>query len=255
MIQTLSPVISNSAVAPSIHVLKFLSPGIAPNVSAGQFVNIRVNDSTQPLLRRPFSVYRVDGECIEVIFNVVGTGTSILSRKQAGDVVDILGPLGRGYSFDDGFDTALLVAGGLGVAPLPILTSRLSRAGRPVLTFLGARTVDQIVSAHLENVHRSTDDGSAGYHGTVVDHLRSFLLSEKCRKPKMFACGPNGMLRNLSLLALDLGIPCEVSLESAMACGIGICQGCVVEHTGGGKKYSLTCTEGPVYNSLAVRIT
>ena len=254
MIQGACPVTSVEALGAEIYVVRLHSPRVAASVLPGQFVNIRVNDSFEPLLRRPFSVYRVDHEEIELIFNVIGKGTSILSTKRPGDTLDVIGPLGRPYVIDDDYETALLVAGGLGVAPLPVVTEALRKMKRRIVTFLGGRTRDHIVARHLENVYHATDDGSEGFHGTVVDLLRENLKRDGNGKSKIFACGPNRMLESLSQLAHEFGILCEASLESAMACGIGICQGCPVERVGMGKKYSLICKEGPVFDTRTIRV-
>jgi dihydroorotate dehydrogenase electron transfer subunit len=238
-------------VAPNMYVLSFRSPRIASGVAAGQFVNIKVNDLYQPLLRRPFSVYRVAGDDVEIIFNVIGLGTRELAGKSPGAAIDVLGPLGRPFRVD-GCGHALLVAGGLGVAPLPLLYQAADRAGIPASVFLGARTRDQIVPAHLGRVVTAADDGTAEVHGTVVEALRLHLKRHTFAAPKIFGCGPNAMLRALGALAADHGIACEVSLESAMACGIGICQGCPVELSGGEKRYALICREGTVFDTRTI---
>jgi len=254
MIQSYARVASIETVGPNIHVLSIHSPEIVPLVTPGQFINIKVNDGDQPFLRRPFSVYHTEGEILQIIFNAIGLGTTILSRKHVGDILDLIGPLGRPFETPEGFETAILVAGGLGVAPLPLLTSVLRKSGRSALTFLGARTGDQVVRRHLENVHIATDDGSEGFHGTVVDALRLLLKTGVPSNPKIFGCGPNAMLNSLAELAAEFQIPCEVSLESAMACGIGICQGCPIELIDGEKKYALVCKEGTVFDARKVRI-
>ncbi|MBI4547652.1 MAG: dihydroorotate dehydrogenase electron transfer subunit [Ignavibacteriae bacterium] len=254
MIQEVCPVTSNNVVGSNIFVLSICSPEISSTVQPGQFVNIKVNERTVPLLRRPFSVYRVNGDNLEIIFNVIGIGTKILSSKSPGDVINVMGPLGRWYGIDGGYETALLIAGGLGVAPLPMITAALKRKGGKITTFLGARTSDQLVCSHLENINLATDDGSVGYHGTIVDCLRSWLGRNNHARFKIFGCGPNTMLKRLSYLAQEYNIPCEVSLESAMACGIGICQGCPVEKVGNEQKYSLICKEGPVFNTRTIVI-
>lgn len=254
MIQVRCPVTRNRCVASNIFVLSFSSPGLAAQIRPGQFVNIRINDFGAPLLRRPFSVYRVDGGEIEIIFNVIGLGTRLLSEKRAGEIVDIIGPLGRPYGLDAGYATALLVGGGLGVAPLPILTSFLKDSSAGIVTFIGARTTDQIVTAHLNNVRIATDDGSSGFHGTVVGLLRLELQRHRYPQPKIFGCGPHPMLAALSDFADDMNIPCEVSLECVMACGIGICQGCPVERRGEEQKYSLVCKDGTVFDTRRIRI-
>jgi dihydroorotate dehydrogenase electron transfer subunit len=249
MIQDLYRVQSVLEAAPNIHVLTMRAPRIAAAVRAGQFLNIRTSDSAIPLLRRPFSVYNRVGDDLQIIFNVVGIGTKILATGPHAQPLDVIGPLGNSFGVKDDFEEALLVAGGLGVAPMPVLTAELREAGKPLHTFLGARNASQIVSAHLANVSVATDDGSAGRHGTVVDLLRSWLASAPKRKRKIFSCGPTPMLRALSAFASECAIPCELSLESPMACGIGICQGCPVEVRNGPRKYALVCKDGTVFDS------
>jgi len=254
-VQSVVPVVSVREVARNIHVLTFSAPAIAQHVLPGQFVNIRIDASADPLLRRPFSVYRTQGDTVEIIFNVVGRGTSILSSRRQGDMIDVLGPLGVPFGIDrEDFSTALLVAGGLGVAPMPIMTDALRRKGKKVVTFLGARTADQLVDAHLQDPRVATDDASRGRGGTVVELLEQWLTEETVTNPKIFACGPNAMLRALGEFALRHDLPCEVSLEGAMGCGFGICQGCPVELVGGGNKYALMCTDGPTFDVRRIRI-
>ena len=254
MMQLRCRVSAVDVVGPNIFVLSFRAPQIASLISPGQFVNIKVNDLSTPLLRRPFSVYHVLGETVSIIFNVIGWGTRLLSEKHIGDEIELLGPLGRAYTLEGNYQTALLVAGGLGVAPLPMITAALMESSKKIITFLGARTRDQLITRYLQNVHCSADDGTAEYHGTVVDHLRSELSATNFSQAKIFACGPNRMLIALSALAEKFNIPCEASLESAMACGIGICQGCPVELVDGENKYALICKDGTVFDTHKIRI-
>lgn len=255
MIQASCPITEINEVGPDIFSVAFRSPLIASRVQPGQFVNIRVSESFPPLLRRPFSVYQTKGDDVEIVFNIVGIGTKILAGKQTGEMLDVIGPLGSPYQFNDDFQTALLIAGGLGIAPLPLVTTAVQQTKRKLMTFIGVRTKSQLLLKYLENVSIATDDGSAGFRGTVVDLLRSVLRRNQLSKPKMFACGPNAMLRELSLLADEFKIPCEVSLEGMMACGLGICQGCPVEQKNNQKKYSLICKDGPVFNVRTILIS
>ena len=241
--------------ADGIYLLSFTSPAISRTLRPGQFVNIRVTGGCDPLLRRPFSAYRITGDVVEIIFQVLGKGTEALRRKKKGDVLDVMGPLGVPFRTDAaGIRTAVLVAGGLGVAPLPILTQELRGRGLAVMTFLGARTSAHLVTAHLEGLHTATDDGSTGFHGTVVDCASGLLRKSPPPAPKIFACGPMPMLHAVASLARSSGIPCEVSLEGPMGCGIGICQGCPVERAGDERSYALMCKEGPAFDITTIKI-
>jgi dihydroorotate dehydrogenase electron transfer subunit len=242
-------------VAPDIFILSFHSPELSASVAAGQFVNILVRTGIEPLLRRPFSVCRVEGEDCEILFHRVGKGTALLAETKIGDEVDLIGPLGKGFHLDDpAYDTAVLVGGGLGVAPLPIATTLLQRAGKKIVTLIGARSSALVVDAHLTNTRVATDDGSRGFHGTVVDLAKNLLDEASLQRPRFFACGPTPMLRALSTLLQSRDVECEVSLEGQMACGIGICQGCPVEMRGQERKYALMCKDGPVFKTRDIVI-
>ena len=242
------------SVAENICILTFLSDYISRTVRAGQFVNIKVAETTEPLLRRPYSVYRAHGEKIDLLFNIVGRGSAALAQRRPDEWIDVLGPLGIPFSLGrEDYSTAILIAGGMGVAPMPLATSELRQLGKDVVTLIGARTGRQIVDSHLDNVGIATDDGSRGLHGTVVDLAREVLAAGGIRLPRIFACGPTAMLRAVASLAIERGIPCEVSLEGPMACGFGICQGCPVELVGGDKKYGLMCKDGPTFDVTRVR--
>ncbi len=249
MIHAFCPVLDVHSVAQNIFVLAFSSDTISATVLPGQFVSIRTDESTTPLLRRPFSVYRTKGERVEIIFNVIGKGTASLSRKHAGDLIDIIGPLGVPFNlFSEDYDTALLMGGGLGVAPLPITTERLLHAGKSVVTFLGSRTSAHLVETHLTNLHVATDDGSKGFRGNVVELMQNVLDDKRFQKPKFFVCGPTAMLRAAANVAIARSIACEVSLEGPMGCGFGICQGCPVELLHGERKFVLMCKDGPTFD-------
>jgi dihydroorotate dehydrogenase electron transfer subunit len=255
MTHAICRVLSLNEVAENIFVLTVQAPEVAAAVRPGQFINVRVAEGTDPLLRRPFSVYRTERDQIEIIFNVVGKGSSALRRKRPGDTLDILGPLGVPFSFSgDDFDTAVLVGGGLGVAPFPLATQMLRAVNKKIVTYLGARTAAQLVPTHLDNVHVATDDGSKGFHGTVVELLTRELEALKLSRPKIFACGPTKMLHALAAVAMEKDIPAEVSLEGPMACGFGICQGCPVELMGGEKKYALMCKDGPTFDVRRIKL-
>ncbi len=255
MVQIDARVTSLKPVAENTFVLSFHSPVISSQIEPGQFLNIKVTDGTDPLLRRPFSVYYVHEGIVDIIFNVIGKGSAALQRKNEGDTLNILGPLGVPFSVGkDDFDTAVLVGGGLGVAPLPLTTHALRKYGKKIRTFLGARSATHVVDQHLNNVALATDDGSAGYHGTVVDLLRAEWASFKGERVRIFSCGPTKMLQAVAKFALENNIACEVSLEGPMACGFGICQGCPVELIDGPRKYGLMCKDGPTFDVRKIRL-
>jgi len=189
-----------------------------------------------------------------LMFNVVGQGTTLLSQKRSGDSLDVVGPLGVPFKLDGSYETAILVGGGLGVAPFPFLTDALLRRKKTIRTFIGTRSVKHVTEEHLLNVQLATDDGSKGFRGTVIDMLKTLLVHDGSKNSKIFGCGPTKMLGALAELARAKGIDCELSLEGDMACGMGLCQGCPVERKDGLKKYSLVCVEGPTFNSNDILI-
>lgn len=254
MILERSPVRSVSEVADSIFVLRFQSPAISRIVRPGQFVNIRPDEGLHPLLRRPFSIYLTEGDEAAVIFNVIGKGTHALQKKRPGDLLDVLGPLGVPFTTDAPCDTALLIGGGLGIAPLPLTARALASAGKRVVSVIGARSAGQVVRDHLQDVRIATDDGSAGFHGTAVDCARQVIRTLPGGSIRVFACGPTPMLKATAQLAREEHLACEVSLEGPMACGFGICQGCPVELAEGERKYALMCKDGPAFDITRIRI-
>jgi dihydroorotate dehydrogenase electron transfer subunit len=248
MLQEFCKVTRVSEVAHHTFALEFLSPEIARTAVPGQFVNIKVDCSTFPLLRRPMSICDVKEETVKILFNVVGRGTAILARATLGDRIDILGPLGHGFDLPRSFDRAIIVAGGLGVAPFQFLTRVLTQQDMPSASFIGARTANQLVLDGLVNVSVATDDGSTGFRGTVIDLLRSKLERSEASHQMIFACGPIPMLRSLQQFVRELKVRCQVSVETIMACGIGLCQGCPVEQVEDTQRYKLSCKDGPVFD-------
>ena len=242
-----SPIVESKQVHENIFVQKIHSPEIARLIRPGQFLNIRVSETTFPLLRRPFSICDVDGENIFLMFNILGEGTKILAHKRNGDLVDILGPLGNGFNLDGDYKTAIIIAGGLGAAPFPFVTRKIKRS-KKILTFVGGRTKQDVITYGLENFNLSSDDGSIGLKGNVVQSLGQNLSMIDIPASKVFGCGPNAMLRVLKDFCIKHDLDCEVSTECAMACGFGICQGCPIESTSNSDKYLLVCKDGPVFN-------
>ncbi len=265
MYQDIATVLRTTQVAENVYTIEVASESIARSVLPGQFLNIKPDRSFDPLLRRAYSVHRVRGDVLEVIFNVVGAGSAILAAKRPGDEVDLLGPLGVPFHIDGDYNRAILVSGGVGIAPMPILSDALLAAGKDVVNIHGARRRSLVADdGRLVNVRYATDDGSLGMKGTVVDALDAYFAEGNSgdeisgdeisgdripgNRIRLFACGPNKMLGALGNYANARSLRLEVSLECQMACGVGICQGCPVEMATGGRTYTLVCTHGPNYD-------
>jgi dihydroorotate dehydrogenase electron transfer subunit len=224
-------------VARGMFVLSMRAPAIADAVRAGQFVNL--GWSRGPLLRRPFSVYRAEGDVIEVVLKAVGAGTTELLAMEPGDTLSALGPLGHGFDLSRGAKTAVLISGGLGVAPMPLAARDAAAAGLRVVWVHGARTTDELcVEWHGDEAVWATDDGSRGAPGTAVAASPDGDL--------VLACGPNPMLAAVAQRWPDA----QVAVETYMGCGTGVCLGCAVPLVRGG--YDRACKEGPVYRAAEV---
>ncbi|MCX6149785.1 MAG: dihydroorotate dehydrogenase electron transfer subunit [Ignavibacteriales bacterium] len=252
MVITNSVLVQSYELENSIYLIKLHSPEIALNCSPGQFCNIKVSTSTFPLLRRPFSICEVEEEHIYFMFNILGEGTKLLSHKKVGETIDVLGPLGNGFNLKGDFETAVIVAGGLGSAPFPFVTKNLSEEKR-IFSFIGGRSSKDVITYGMKNILISTDDGSLGFQGNVIQLLEENINLLTSTKIKIFGCGPNAMLRILKDFSIKNNFECEVSTECAMACGFGICQGCPIEATDK-EGYYLVCKDGPVFDVRKVVI-
>ena len=216
-------------------VLGLDAPEIANSVRAGQFVNL--GWAGGPLLRRPFSVYRADGDHIEVVLKAVGAGTAQLLGMELGDRVSCLGPLGRGFELAG--RSAVLVSGGLGVAPMPLAARDARTSGMEVTWVHGARTAAELCAeAEGDTLIWATDDGSQGFHGTAVAAAPDGDV--------VVACGPNRMLAAVA----ERWPHAQVAVETYMGCGTGVCLGCAVPLRRGG--YDRACKEGPVYHAADI---
>jgi len=219
-------------VARDMWVLAFDAPEIGRDAQAGQFVNVGLRPG--PLLRRPFSVYN-GGATVEILLREVGSGTEQLLDLQVGSTVSLLGPLGHGFDIRPGGEVVLL-SGGLGVAPMPLAAGQAQRLGCRVRWAHGARTgADLCTEWHGDELTRATEDGSVGFHGSVLDAL------EVPDSAQVLACGPNAMLA--AVAARWPGA--QVAVETYMGCGTGVCLGCAVPLRSGG--YDRACKEGPIY--------
>ena len=226
-----------------------------PPVQAGQFVMLRLPHRTDPLLGRPFAVYRTEPHSLEVVYLAVGKMTHRLTEVKPDEPLELWMPLGNGFPHNEVQHT-IIVAGGIGQTPFLLYCQ--NRRERISLLY-GARTARRI--ACMDDFRQqgiepmiATDDGSEGYHGLVTD------LIEKVYQPgestQLFCCGPLPMLRSAFFAARKLGLPCFVSLETPMSCGLGICFGCVVpyrEDELSDWDYRRTCIDGPVFDAYKLR--
>ena len=240
-------VVSNEEIKREIFLLKVRDNKIASNGVPGQFVHIRIGDSFSPLLRRPFSIHDVKGDIFAVLYKIRGRGTFLLSQYKVGDQIDIIGPLGKGFDIEK-YDRVAIVAGGMGVAPLYFLAKKLKAKKLTIL--LGAATEEKLVYVEefskLGELKIATEDGSLGIKGMVTE-----LLEEIKETNFVAACGPSPMLRVVKLFTAKYNIPCQLSLEERMACGLGICLSCAVKSA---DNYKYVCKDGPVFWSSEIDI-
>ncbi len=223
----------------------------------GQFVMLRVSENMDPLLARPFGISSVLAKSsIEIIYRVVGKGTALLARRSVGHALAMLGPLGSGFPMPDKGMMLVMVGGGSGFPPLHFLAQR---AGSGAHFFMGSKNKEclppvAIIKSFREvvsKVHIATEDGSMGVRGMSTDILDAFLSKqEKKTHLVIYACGPHAMLAAVSRIALEHSIPCYVSMEERMACGLGACMGCAIPMKAGG--YKRACKEGPVFDSREI---
>lgn len=255
MIEEDSRIVINRQMGKDIFLLGLESPEVARAARPGQFVMIRVGTGMDPLLRRPFSICGARGDRVHILYRVVGRGTRILSHMGQGDAMAVMGPLGNGFHLPPSDRPSILVAGGMGIAPLLFLAGYLS--GGPYRFLAGFASMDQVVGpdqAGLSGIAVSiaTDDGSAGHHGRVTELLEA-SLTDLHNRGMVFACGPLPMLKAVAAITRGRDVPCQVSLETGMACGLGACQGCAVRAAPGGDRvYWHVCQDGPVFDRTDV---
>ena len=240
-------VVVNDRVAEGVGLVVLHAPRTAAAIRPGQFVHLRVATGADIILRRPFSVHRTQGDRLEILYQILGRGTLRLAETPVGAVMDVVGPLGHGWEVPEGATHALLVAGGLGAAPLGMLAEQLAARGIATAVALGAPTATRLVARELfervvRRVEIATDDGSAGEHGFVTGSVARLLAEE--RFDIVYTCGPEPMQRIVAATAAEADVACQVSLERLMACGIGACLSCVVTTTHGLKR---ACVDGPVF--------
>ncbi len=238
------------------------APDIVKDAKQGQFIEIRVSDNVEPFLRRPISIHNINKEngILEFIFQVKGKGTKILSEKVEGDLIDIIGPLGHGTFEYNNFQNIAIIGGGIGVFPLYELAKNAKNDGKNVNIYLGFRNKDFVV---LEDDFKelanklvlTTDDGSYSEKGFAIDFLKKDVEDGKINC--IFACGPLPMLKAVRNYAIEKNIPCQISLEEKMGCGLGVCLGCAVktaESSSEKPEYVHVCKAGPVFEAKDVEI-
>lgn len=258
-------VLSNQEISPGYFRMRILMPGITRSARPGQFIMFRVQTSLPPLLRRPFGIFRtgfMEPDCeglepkeyLEILYKVVGRGTTIMSHLHEGDRVEVLGPLGRGFDLGAPGGEKILVGGGIGLVPLYSLAGELT-GEHSVRLLMGGRTRDDIIAVtEFERLgvetYVSTEDGSLGEEGLITQVLERKL--DKYPGSTVYACGPMPMLEAVRAICDAKKVPLQVSLEALMACGVGACLGCVVKgagHTDETPRYLCSCKEGPVFDA------
>ncbi len=275
MVQEKAQVLLNRRIAPDHFRMQLKSLRGARHARPGQFIHVLCPsgvgrpDGKASLLRRPFSLFDVDPGrgTLDLIYKVVGVGTSALAQVRAGDRVDFLGPLGRPFWVSSGIRQAWLIGGGVGIPPLYFLAKWIKKA-RPVSSvnvsaFLGARTKDWVICVELFRrlgikVCVATDDGTRGYQGSVVSLLKKFFrdTGNGTQETALYVCGPTPMMAAAWAWAAERGLSTQVSLEERMGCAMGCCMGCVVEMkkkpVDSHARFQRVCTEGPVFPAEAI---
>ena len=243
-----------------IYKFSVKAPEIADTAKPGQFLEIQVSDTGEPFLRRPISIYNILKEegIIEFIFQVKGKGTELLAKTDIGKSIDIMGPLGFGAFKVQEYNNVAIIGAGIGIYPLHELTKELK--GKANLNvYLGFRDKSLVTCEKefeeigLNKLVVTTDDGSYKEKGFAIDFMKKDI--EEHMVDMIFACGPLPMLKAVRQYAIENNIPCQISLEERMGCGIGACLGCAVKVISGKEpRYGHVCKEGPVFNAVDVEI-
>ena len=265
MKQAEARILKNDKLGSGFFRMRIASSYLAGEARPGQFVEVRCAEKTDPLLRRPLGVHRIVKGGIELLYEVVGKGTELLSLMKPGWLVDVIGPLGSGFIINGKTERRknarrILVAGGNGVAPLLFLAEELAKKRGELNVLIGGCSKSHILCEKDfqrtgAKVFVATEDGSKGHKGLVTHLLREALLAGSPKETIIYACGPTGMLKAVSSIAGERRVSCQVSLEEKMACGVGVCLGCPVKIKRGhglegtGYEFRMVCKDGPVFNS------
>ncbi len=254
--------ISKEEIIPNIYRFSVQADEIVKLAKPGNFIEIRVSDEIEPFLRRPISIYNMNKEkgILEFIFQIKGKGTQILSNRNEGEFIDIIGPLGYGtFKYND-FNNLAILGGGIGIFPLYELAKCAKKDKKNVNTYLGFRNKDFVMlEGEFKNISDNliitTDDGSYSHKGLAIDFLKKDI--EQGLVDSIYACGPLPMLKAVRELAIEKNIPCQISLEEKMACGLGVCLGCAVKTAKSptnAPEYWHVCKAGPVFQAKDVEI-
>lgn len=241
-----------------IYKFSVKAPEIAQTAKAGQFLEIKVSETGEPFLRRPISIFNIDGDVVEFIFQVKGRGTELLAERNIGDLIDIMGPLGNGAFAVKEYKNVAIIGGGIGTYPLYELTKELKGKAN-INVYLGFRDKSLVTCEKefeeigLNKLVVTTDDGSYKEKGFAIDFMKKDI--EEHMVDMIFACGPLPMLKAVRQYAIENNIPCQISLEERMGCGVGACLGCATKiKDGDGFRYGHVCKDGPVFNATDVEI-
>lgn len=251
-------VLQNEIVDEKLYVMRLSSPLIAQAIAPGQFVHMKLPGMEAHILRRPFSIYSASKQngTLDILYQVVGFGSAHMTGLTFGDELSLLGPIGTSWQPPEGIKKALLVAGGVGAAPMYMLADHLASQGVHLDVILGAQTKSALVThaqykqlildkgASSSSVLCATDDGSFGHCGFCTTLVNDAL--QKSKYDYAAVCGPEIMMKIVAQTLLGASIPCEVSFERRMACGIGACLSCVVNTNEGMKR---ACVDGPVFDA------
>lgn len=240
-------VTDNKLLTKDFFILELTGQNSLPEMKPGQFIQVKIENSPSTFLRRPFSVHDVDysRNILKILIQITGKGTGSLSKLKKGDVIDIVYPLGNSFSLPEKGNRTLLIGGGCGIAPLLFLGKYLKSNGFNPDILLGFRNAERVIEVEeykaIGKVFITTEDGSIGEKGFVTNH-KTLSGSEY---DMIYCCGPDPMMKAVAKYSRTKNIPCEVSLENLMGCGIGACLCCIVETNHGNL---CTCTDGPVFN-------
>ncbi|MFH0702428.1 MAG: dihydroorotate dehydrogenase electron transfer subunit [bacterium] len=241
-------VINNLKLDDNIYQITLNCREVAENALPGQFISVLCKDK---VLRRPFSIAYTDQDNFEIIYKIKGEGTNYISSLKSGDNLDIIGPLGNGFNILDKNKKALLVGGGVGVAPLIFLSKILEEKQISYVLLAGFQKLLNIQNFPHSKSFIVTEDESSGFAGRINDYLEDVINTHK--PEKIYACGPKPVLKFVTEMAIQHDIEIEVALERDFACGIGVCMGCTIQIKKNNKLVNKRiCKDGPVFDGRSI---